>query len=39
RDESTQAMRDIARLVKEDDRLVPVMLPLGDGLLVAARRP
>jgi predicted O-methyltransferase YrrM len=39
RDESTQAMRDIARLVKEDDRLVPVILPLGDGLLVAARKP
>ncbi|WP_285753095.1 O-methyltransferase [Lentzea sp. NBRC 105346] len=39
RDESTTAMRDIARSVREDDRLVPVILPLGDGLLVAARRP
>ncbi|TWP49265.1 O-methyltransferase [Lentzea tibetensis] len=39
RDESTNAMRDIARSVREDDRLVPVILPLGDGLLVAARRP
>lgn len=39
RDESTNAMREVARSVREDDRLVPVILPLGDGLLVAARRP
>jgi predicted O-methyltransferase YrrM len=37
RDAETVAMRDVARLVRDDDRLVPVMLPLGDGLLVAAK--
>ncbi|MFD0203977.1 MULTISPECIES: O-methyltransferase [Saccharothrix] len=37
RDPDTVAMRDVARAVREDDRLVPVILPLGDGLLVAAK--
>ncbi|MFJ6669607.1 O-methyltransferase [Actinosynnema sp. NPDC091369] len=37
RDPDTTAMRDVARAVREDDRLVPVILPLGDGLLVAAK--
>ncbi|MEU4444762.1 O-methyltransferase [Actinosynnema sp. NPDC050801] len=37
RDPDTTAMRDVARVVREDDRLVPVILPLGDGLLVAAK--
>ncbi len=29
---------DVARQVREDDRLVPVLLPLGDGLLAAVKR-
>lgn len=37
RDPDTNALREIARLVREDERLVPVLLPLGDGLLVAAK--
>lgn len=37
RDPATTAMRDVARSVRDDDRLVPVILPLGDGLLVAAK--
>jgi predicted O-methyltransferase YrrM len=37
RDTETVALRDVARLVRDDDRLVPVLLPLGDGLLVAAK--
>lgn len=37
RDTDTVALRDVARIVRDDDRLVPVMLPLGDGLLVAAK--
>ncbi|NUT46974.1 MAG: O-methyltransferase [Saccharothrix sp.] len=37
RDPDTTAMRDVARAVRDDDRLVPVILPLGDGLLVAAK--
>jgi predicted O-methyltransferase YrrM len=38
RDQETTALRDLARMVREDDRLVSVLLPLGDGLLVAAKR-
>lgn len=37
RDPDTTAMREVARLVRDDERLVPVILPLGDGLLVAAK--
>lgn len=37
RDTETVALRDAARIVRDDDRLVPVLLPLGDGLLVAAK--
>jgi predicted O-methyltransferase YrrM len=37
RDAETVALRDVARIVRDDDRLVPVLLPLGDGLLVAAK--
>jgi predicted O-methyltransferase YrrM len=37
RDTETLALREVARAVRDDDRLVPVLLPLGDGLLVAAR--
>jgi predicted O-methyltransferase YrrM len=37
RDAETIALREVARAVREDDRLVPVLLPLGDGLLLAAK--
>lgn len=37
RDPETTAMRELARAVREDERLVPAMLPVGDGLLVAAK--
>ncbi|MEV4318636.1 O-methyltransferase [Actinocrispum sp. NPDC049592] len=37
-DADTQALRDVARLARDDDRLVPVLLPVGDGLLVAAKK-
>jgi predicted O-methyltransferase YrrM len=37
RDAETVASREVIRAVREDDRLVPVLLPLGDGLLVAAK--
>ncbi|WP_298176199.1 O-methyltransferase [Saccharomonospora sp.] len=30
------ALRDVARAVREDKRLVPTLLPMGNGLLVAA---
>jgi predicted O-methyltransferase YrrM len=38
RDPDTTALREVNRAVREDDRLVPVLLPLDDGLLVAAKR-
>ncbi len=31
------ALREVARRLREDDRLVPVLLPLGDGLLAAVK--
>lgn len=37
RDESTQRMRELERLLLDDDRLRTAMLGLGTGLLVAAR--
>jgi predicted O-methyltransferase YrrM len=36
-DTGTLALREVARQVREDDRLVPVLLPLGDGLLAAVK--
>jgi predicted O-methyltransferase YrrM len=35
RDEATLAIRDLLRTVRDDERLTPVLLPSGDGLLVA----
>ncbi|HWM01819.1 MAG TPA: O-methyltransferase [Actinophytocola sp.] len=37
RDAETVALREVARAVRDDDRLVPVLLPLGDGMLIAAK--
>lgn len=37
-DEGTVAVRDLVRAVYADDRLVPTLLPVGDGLLVAVLR-
>jgi predicted O-methyltransferase YrrM len=37
-DPADAATPDVARQVREDDRLVPVLLPLGDGLLAAVKR-
>ncbi|MCB1291119.1 O-methyltransferase [Mycolicibacterium sp.] len=35
-DAEVTAVREAARLIAEDDRLNPVLVPLGDGVLVAA---
>ena len=37
RDEDTVAIRELGRQVAERDDLVPVLLPVGDGLLVAKK--
>ena len=36
-DAEVSAVREAARLIAEDERLTPVLVPLGDGLLAAAR--
>jgi predicted O-methyltransferase YrrM len=38
RDLDTVAIRQVGRQVLEDETLVPVLLPVGDGLLLAAKR-
>ncbi|GAA0950049.1 O-methyltransferase [Nonomuraea longicatena] len=37
RDPDTVALRELGKLVQGDDRLRPLMLPLGDGLLTAVK--
>jgi predicted O-methyltransferase YrrM len=36
-DAEVAAVREAARLIAEDERFTPVLIPLGDGLLAAAR--
>ncbi|UFU04585.1 O-methyltransferase [Ruania suaedae] len=38
RDEQTVAMRELGRRLREDERVLPSLLPVGDGLLVAILR-
>ena len=38
RDPETVAIRELGRRVREDERLVTALLPVGDGLLVAVKR-
>ncbi len=38
RDAGTIAIREMLTAVHDDERLVPVLLPVGDGLLVAQKR-
>ena len=37
RDEETVAIRDLGRSISENEGLVPVLLPIGDGLLAAKK--
>ena len=37
-DPETVAIRELAELVRQDERLVPLLLPVGDGLLAAVKR-
>ncbi len=37
RDEETVAIRELGRAVRESEELVPALLPVGDGLLVAKK--
>jgi predicted O-methyltransferase YrrM len=38
RDTETVSLREFGRVVRDDDRLIPALLPVGDGLLVAVKR-
>jgi predicted O-methyltransferase YrrM len=38
RDPQTIAVRELCRAVRDDERLSPALLPVGDGLLVAVKR-
>ena len=38
RAEVTTIVREVGRVVREDDRLVTSLLPTGDGLLTAVKR-
>ncbi|WP_346622028.1 class I SAM-dependent methyltransferase [Blastococcus montanus] len=38
RDPQTVAWREIARTIRDDDALLPALLPIGSGLLVATKR-
>jgi predicted O-methyltransferase YrrM len=36
-DPETSAIREVVEAVRQDDRLVPLLLPIGDGLLAAVK--
>ena len=38
RDPETVTIRELGKRIVDDDRVVPVLLPIGDGLLCAAKR-
>ncbi|MHA3701651.1 O-methyltransferase [Jatrophihabitans sp. YIM 134969] len=38
RDPATLALRELARLIRDDERFDAALLPVGDGLLLATRR-
>ncbi|WP_106538380.1 O-methyltransferase [Haloactinopolyspora alba] len=39
RDPETVTIRELCRTVREDERLMPALLPVSDGMLVAVKRP
>lgn len=38
RDEATRTLRDVGKVLREDERFHTTLLPVGDGLLVAVKR-
>jgi predicted O-methyltransferase YrrM len=39
REASTVTVRELLKRVRDDDDLVPLLVPSGDGLLVAVKKP
>ncbi|WP_051467951.1 O-methyltransferase [Actinomadura oligospora] len=37
-DAATEAIREVHHMIREDERLVPLLIPVGDGLLCAVKR-
>jgi len=38
RDQTTTTLRDLGKALRDDDSLLPAMLPVGDGILAAVKR-
>ncbi len=38
RDATTTTLRDLGKALREDERLIPALLPVGDGLFAAVKR-
>jgi predicted O-methyltransferase YrrM len=38
RDPETVAIRELGRSLRDDERVIPILLPVGDGLLAAVKR-
>ena len=38
RDEATRSLRELGKSIRDDERFQTVLLPVGDGLLVAVKR-
>jgi predicted O-methyltransferase YrrM len=38
RDAETVALRELGKAMRDDPRLIPALIPVGDGLLVASKR-
>lgn len=38
RDEVTTIIRDLGKRLRDDERIIPNLLPVGDGLFVAIKR-
>ncbi|SDO59543.1 Predicted O-methyltransferase YrrM [Pedococcus dokdonensis] len=38
RDEQTSVLRDLGKSLRDDERLIPALLPVGDGMLAAVKR-
>ena len=38
RDEQTSVLRDLGKSLRDDERLIPALLPVGDGVLAAVKR-
>ncbi|EAQ6027832.1 methyltransferase, partial [Salmonella enterica] len=38
RDPQTTVLRDLGKKLRDDERLVPALLPVGDGVLAAVKR-